>query len=106
MIVECLHLLLAHGAQPELVDIDGNNALHHAAELGLLSAVVELCQQNPDLGRVMNRRGQTPLDLAIQRMGVKGYMPMTEGMRRAAGVGRHAEVVLFLETGVVMPGDE
>ncbi|KAA8631929.1 hypothetical protein SMACR_00459 [Sordaria macrospora] len=106
MIVECLHLLLARGAQPELVDIDGNNALHHAAELGLLSAVVELCQQNPDLGRVMNRRGQTPLDLAIQRMGVKGYMPMTEGMRRAAGVGRHAEVVLFLETGVVMPGDE
>ena len=104
MLVECLHLLLAHGARPELVDLDGNNALHHAAELGLLSATVELCRQNPDLGRVMNRRGQTPLDLAIQRMGVKGYMPMTEGMR-TAGVGRHAEVVLFLETGVVM-GDE
>ncbi|KAK3952046.1 hypothetical protein QBC32DRAFT_150738 [Pseudoneurospora amorphoporcata] len=103
MLIECLHLLLAHGARPELVDIDGNNALHHAAELGLLSAVVELCQQNPNLGRVMNRRGQTPLDLAIQRMSVKGFMPMTEGMRR---VGRHAECVLFLETGVVMPGGE
>lgn len=50
----------------------------------------------------MNRTGQTPLDLAIQRMSVKGYMPMTEAMRR---VGRHAEVVLYLETGVVM-GDE
>lgn len=102
MLREYLHLLLAHGARPELVDIDGNNALHHAAELGLLSAVVVLCNHDPDLQRTMNRTGQTPLDLAIQRMSVKGYMPMTEGMRR---VGRHAEVVLFLETGVVM-GDE
>ncbi|KAK3497696.1 uncharacterized protein B0T23DRAFT_90810 [Neurospora hispaniola] len=102
MLRECLHLLLAHGARPELVDIDGNNALHHAAELGLLSAVVVLCTHDRDLQRTMNRTGQTPLDLAIQRMSVKGYMPMTEAMRR---VERHAEVVLYLETGVVM-GDE
>ncbi|KAK3395668.1 hypothetical protein B0T20DRAFT_42842 [Sordaria brevicollis] len=107
MLVECLHLLLAHGAQPELVDIDGNNALHHAAELGLLSAVVVLCNHDADLQRMVNRVGQTPLDVAIQRMSVKGYMPVTttEGGSSSRVVGRHAEVVLFLETGVVM-GDE
>ena len=103
LLVECMHLLLAHGARPELVDIDGNNALHHAAELGLLSAVVVLCNHNSDLQRTMNRTGQTPLDLAIQRMSVKGYMPMTEGMRRVA---RHGDVVLFLEAGLLPHGDD
>ncbi|KAK3363046.1 hypothetical protein B0T25DRAFT_562080 [Lasiosphaeria hispida] len=74
---ELVGMLLARGAAPELCDAEGNNALHYAAAV-------------------------TPLDLALERTATEMYMSMAEGVR---AVGRHADVVVFLETGVVV-GDE
>ena len=123
--VELLAMLVSHGARPELTDADGNNALHHAAELGLLRPVVFLCHYQhrshspsfydengyaqfgdgfgtgggPDLKNMVNNRGETPLDLAVRRMTeYRHYVPQTEAVMRTA---RHAEVVRFLCTGEV-----
>ncbi|KAK4240698.1 hypothetical protein C8A03DRAFT_31188 [Achaetomium macrosporum] len=91
-------LMLARGARPGVRDAEGNTALHWAARLGLLGPVVMFCDCEPGLGSALNARGKTARELAV------------EGMERAegrvvggasGGVARYAEVVLFLETGVV-----
>ncbi|KAK3694955.1 hypothetical protein B0T22DRAFT_437998 [Podospora appendiculata] len=99
---EAVAALLARGAAPEYCDIDGNNALHYAAKLGLLRAAILLHSHRPQLRMVLNNRGETPLDLALRCMEVRLHLPTTDAVRNVA---RHADVVLFLETGVVV-GEE
>lgn len=46
---ECLSILLNHGANPDAVDIHGNNALHHAVLRGNISMVEKLLSSSADI---------------------------------------------------------
>jgi hypothetical protein len=128
---QLLSLMLARGADPRLADAEGDTALHWAARLGLAGAAVlfvRWADERGDGGRgggglllrgVVNARGQTARDVGVEAMGVAALLPGVppptgvEGPERTVRVGvgagagaelgvvRHAEVVLFLETGVV-----
>ncbi|XP_006177557.2 LOW QUALITY PROTEIN: ankyrin repeat domain-containing protein 7 [Camelus ferus] len=60
----CAAILLEHGADPNLVDLDGNTALHYAACHPSISLVEKLLEHKANL-EAQNKDGYTPLLLAI-----------------------------------------
>lgn len=65
ILADHLPLLLAHGANPNLLDEKGNNSLHVAASKGHLYAVEALLNSGADIHSV-SKPGATALTLAIE----------------------------------------
>lgn len=59
----CVDLLLAHGADINVTDEDGNTLLHTAAYYGN-QAVIELLVAHGEAVNVKNKRGETPVQIA------------------------------------------
>ncbi|CAG7731706.1 unnamed protein product [Allacma fusca] len=75
--LEVIRILLAHGADPEIEDRDGDRCVHHAA-YGDEPAVIEiLAQSSADLN-ARNKRRQTALHIAVN----KGFLGVTTTMLR------------------------
>ncbi|KAI3950976.1 hypothetical protein MKW98_026430 [Papaver atlanticum] len=59
---------------PELLEYRGGEydftALHYAAQYGNIEAVVLLVNKNPKLPRLLDKRGFTPLDLALRNVSI------------------------------------
>ncbi|KAL0627233.1 Ankyrin repeat domain-containing protein 30A [Plecturocebus cupreus] len=62
----CANILVDSGADPTIVDVYGNTALHYAVYNGSLSMVAKLLSRGADI-EVKNKAGLTPLLLAITK---------------------------------------
>ncbi|XP_075826903.1 uncharacterized protein LOC142848568 [Microtus pennsylvanicus] len=62
--VECLSILLRHGADPHIVDANGDAALHHAICRGNILVVSKLLEYNVDI-KAKTEYGLTPYKLAL-----------------------------------------
>jgi hypothetical protein len=63
-----IEYLIAMGAAPDALDNSGVGALHRAVRTRCSAAVSTLLENGADL-RLMNKRGSTPLHLAVQNTG-------------------------------------
>ncbi|XP_037109200.1 ankyrin repeat domain-containing protein 26-like [Syngnathus acus] len=61
----CTNILLENKADPNLVDSDGNTALHLASSIPSLSVIILLVKHGADIN-VKNREGISPLTVAVQ----------------------------------------
>lgn len=66
--MDCLALLLAAKADPNIQNVDGESPLHVAAKLGHLDAQRALIKAGANL-KLINKAGFTPADLAKARQG-------------------------------------
>ncbi|XP_041523184.1 ankyrin repeat domain-containing protein 7-like [Microtus oregoni] len=62
--VECISILLMHGADPHIVDANGDAALHHAICRGNIPVVSKLLEYNVDI-KAKTEYGLTPYKLAL-----------------------------------------
>ncbi|XP_041490061.1 ankyrin repeat domain-containing protein 26-like [Microtus oregoni] len=62
--VECISILLRHGADPHIVDANGDAALHHAICRGNIPVVSKLLEYNVDI-KAKTEYGLTPYKLAL-----------------------------------------
>ncbi|XP_041490027.1 ankyrin repeat domain-containing protein 26-like isoform X2 [Microtus oregoni] len=62
--VECISILLMHGADPHIIDANGDAALHHAICRGNLRVVSKLLEYNVDI-KAKTEYGLTPYKLAL-----------------------------------------
>ncbi|KAL8221265.1 UNVERIFIED_CONTAM: hypothetical protein K2H54_062983 [Gekko kuhli] len=60
----CASYLLQHGADPNVVDLNSNTALHFATSNSSLSVAEQLLEYNADVD-AQNKDGNTPLILAV-----------------------------------------
>jgi hypothetical protein len=61
-----VRLLIEHGAELTLLDANGDTPLHRACRIGFFEAVEFLCSFR-DVGvEMLNSRGQTPLEVALE----------------------------------------
>ena len=60
-----MEILLAHGADPNLVYYDGTTPIHHAARTGQLAAVMLLLAKGAEVN-AKDKQGWTPLQYAIK----------------------------------------
>ena len=70
--VDTVQMLLSHGADPNLVDSNGNTALHYAAKWGRRQSVEELIKAGADV----NANGRNGLPL--QRAAEKGHLEIVQ----------------------------
>ncbi|CAJ1056230.1 ankyrin repeat domain-containing protein 26 isoform X12 [Xyrichtys novacula] len=61
----CLSILLENHAEPNLVDINGNTALHLAANIPSISTAVLLLEHGADIN-AQNKEGFAPLTVAVR----------------------------------------
>lgn len=64
--VECVHILLIHGADPNAANSNGGNALHHAARSGSPNITRLLPNRIRDCG-VQNCKGETARNIALEK---------------------------------------
>ncbi|XP_075806258.1 uncharacterized protein LOC142836132, partial [Microtus pennsylvanicus] len=62
--LECISILLRHGADPHIVDANGDAALHHAICRGNIPVVSKLLEYNVDI-KAKTEYGLTPYKLAL-----------------------------------------
>ncbi|XP_075805231.1 uncharacterized protein LOC142835563 isoform X2 [Microtus pennsylvanicus] len=62
--LECISILLRHGADPHIVDVNGDAALHHAICRGNIPVVSKLLEYNVDI-KAKTEYGLTPYKLAL-----------------------------------------
>ncbi|XP_075835251.1 putative ankyrin repeat domain-containing protein 30B-like [Microtus pennsylvanicus] len=62
--IECISILLMHGADPHIVDANGDAALHHAICRGNIPVVSKLLEYNVDI-KAKTEYGLTPYKLAL-----------------------------------------
>ncbi|XP_038173480.1 ankyrin repeat domain-containing protein 26-like [Arvicola amphibius] len=62
--IECVSILLRHGADPHIVDANGDAALHHAICRGNINIVSKLLEYNVDI-KAKTAYGLTPYQLAL-----------------------------------------
>ncbi|CAO2617404.1 Ankyrin repeat domain-containing protein 26, partial [Lemmus lemmus] len=62
--MECLSILLQQGADPHLVDFNGDTALHHAVSRGNIRIASELLDYKADIN-TKTQHGLTPYQLAL-----------------------------------------
>ncbi|XP_057641831.1 ankyrin repeat domain-containing protein 62-like [Chionomys nivalis] len=62
--IECISILLMHGADPHIVDANGDAALHHAICRGNITVVSKLLEYNVDI-KSETEYGLTPYKLAL-----------------------------------------
>lgn len=62
--IECISILLRHGADPHIVDDSGHAALHHAICRGKTTVVSKLLEYNADI-KAKTGYGLTPYKLAL-----------------------------------------
>lgn len=61
--LDVVKLLLNHGADVKVQDSDGNTAAHRSGQNGHSNIVELLLQSDKNIGKCLNNRGQTPLDV-------------------------------------------
>ncbi|XP_013863484.1 ankyrin repeat domain-containing protein 26 isoform X2 [Austrofundulus limnaeus] len=61
----CVSILLENHAEPNLVDINGNTALHLAANIPSISTAILLLQHGAEIN-TQNKEGFTPLTVAVR----------------------------------------
>ncbi|XP_032115548.1 putative ankyrin repeat domain-containing protein 30B-like [Sapajus apella] len=66
----CANILIDAGADPTIIDVYGNTALHYAVYIESLSMVAKLLSRGADT-EVENKAGLTPLLLCITRRNVQ-----------------------------------
>ncbi|XP_057642265.1 uncharacterized protein LOC130884971 isoform X1 [Chionomys nivalis] len=62
--IECISILLMHGADPHIIDANGDAALHHAICRGNITVVSKLLEYNVDID-TETEYGLTPYKLAL-----------------------------------------
>lgn len=79
---EVTDLLWEEGCDINAVDEDGNTALHIAVYIGRLSIIKALLTEKPNL-YIKNRRGYTPLALAIDKNRMKTITLLLKAQKHA-----------------------
>ncbi|NXY37239.1 ANKR7 protein, partial [Pomatorhinus ruficollis] len=83
---ECEAIMLEHGADPNLADVDSNTALHLAVLSGNTDVAGLLLEHNAS-SDAQNKGGYTPLNLAVskQHEDMLECLPKKAGDQHAAG---------------------
>lgn len=64
-LVDCVSLLLDHGATPELADSSGGTAMHYAAQHGMIEVIKLLASRSADLVSISDVNGASPAMWAV-----------------------------------------